>query len=168
MKLWTWGYRQGSSANPLTFGDSRRPYIELWAGHSREFFTDARLDANAEKKWDEYYIPTVGLPGVSYANQHALIDLDYSRGKAPQDHAFTARVFATHPGETMDLWLRLRGAKDVELYHGECRGNPAKAVEVEIAREAGGLGPGQYRFELLLSSASGEKLAEAGIPIEIR
>ena len=42
MKLWTWGWRQGENSSQR-FGNSARPYIELWAGSSLQFFSSARM-----------------------------------------------------------------------------------------------------------------------------
>ncbi|MCL6613585.1 MAG: DUF5107 domain-containing protein [Firmicutes bacterium] len=167
LKFWTWGYKRSYAADPNTFGNPARPYVELWAGHSREFFIDARLDANEEKSWDEYYIPTVGLPRVTYANRDALVYLHHSQDDA-KDHAFTAMVFTTRPGESMELWLRLNGAKEIPLYHDTFTGDPGKPLALSLSRPAGAIGAGKYTFALILKSTAGETLAETGIPVEVK
>ncbi len=74
MKMWTWGER---SLN-LTEEDypyfPDRPYIELWAGVSPEFFTSARLEQGDEIRFTERYVPTVDLTNVTHAADSALVD----------------------------------------------------------------------------------------------
>lgn len=166
LKLWTWGYRQGSVTDPETFGNSARPYIELWAGHSLEFFQNATLAARAIVTWDEYYIPTAGLPKVTFANEHALIHLHHS-GDGNGGHTFAAKVFTTRPGEAMDLLLRLRRTEDHELYRGRFIAAAGETCAIEAAKAAGSFDPGHYAYELILTAESGEILARAEIPVEV-
>ena len=76
IKIWAWGYPQSQDIDAFARPQvSRRPYIELWAGHSREFFEAAQIGQTTQKQWTEMYAPTVGLTGVSHANSHFIADL---------------------------------------------------------------------------------------------
>jgi hypothetical protein len=56
MKIWGTGENYGM--------------FELWSGNSPEFFVDAFLSPFEVKTWKEYFIPTVDLSAISYANSH--------------------------------------------------------------------------------------------------
>jgi hypothetical protein len=44
--------------------------FELWSGNSAEFFEDAYLGPLEVKTWKEYFIPTVGLSEITFANKY--------------------------------------------------------------------------------------------------
>ncbi|MFT6970614.1 MAG: hypothetical protein ACJAXX_001180 [Roseivirga sp.] len=69
LKFWTWGDTQGLAADPNNFNNEARPYIEMWSGVSQQFFKDAFLAANESVQWTETYLPTVGVPSVSFMNE---------------------------------------------------------------------------------------------------
>ncbi len=72
MKMWTWGYNSidvDPFAQPIV---EKRPYIELWAGVTSEFFERTQLKPNTEVRIEETYSPTVGLVNISQANQDYL------------------------------------------------------------------------------------------------
>jgi len=69
LKFWTWGDERGLNADPTDFNNEARPYIELWSGVSQAFFEDATLAPNASIQWQEHYLPTIGMPDVSFLNQ---------------------------------------------------------------------------------------------------
>jgi hypothetical protein len=52
-----------------------RPYVELWAGVSDEFFHSADFPALGEVSIPETYSPTVGMSNVTHANENILINL---------------------------------------------------------------------------------------------
>ncbi len=76
LKMWTWGFPsftnetdQRKDPNPA------RPYVELWAGVSDEFFHSAEFPARSEVSIPETYSPTVGMSNVTHANANILINL---------------------------------------------------------------------------------------------
>ena len=76
LKMWTWGFPsftnetdQRRDPNPA------RPYVELWAGVSDEFFHSAEFPARSEVSIPETYSPTVGMSNVTHANANILINL---------------------------------------------------------------------------------------------
>src|SRR6266850_3881570 len=75
LKMWTWGFPsftnetdQRKDPNPA------RPYVELWAGVSDEFFHSAEFPARGEVSVPETYSPTVGMSSVTHAKENILIN----------------------------------------------------------------------------------------------
>ncbi len=72
LKLWTWGYNS-VEVDPFTQHTAEsRPYIEMWAGVTPEFFNRTVLAPNSEVVIEETYSPTVGLTNVTQANRDYL------------------------------------------------------------------------------------------------
>ncbi len=76
LKMWTWGFssftnRKDARKDP----NEAQPYIELWAGVSDQFFHSASLSALGEVTVPETYTPTVGMSGVTKANDNILVNL---------------------------------------------------------------------------------------------
>jgi hypothetical protein len=44
--------------------------FELWSGNSQEFFVDAFLQPREVKQWKEYFLPTVEMDAITFANRH--------------------------------------------------------------------------------------------------
>ena len=167
MKFWTWGYRQGTYANPRRpLVTPAGPYIELWAGNSPEFFSNTQMAAGEVKQWDEYYIPTVGLPKVTYANQNALIYLDIANDKSKNQFQFNAKIFTTHPSEIMKLTLKLTGNINYDLAAKSLVGELGKTSSLSVSKSTDSIAKGKYSYELILTSATGEVLAKAAIPFD--
>lgn len=93
LKLWTWGHAQSADVDPRATTDEARPYIELWAGLTREFFQRTEIAADSELRFDEVYSPTVGLRSVTHASRDFLVDLAVGA-----DGRVTCEVFGLHPG----------------------------------------------------------------------
>ncbi|MCX7708970.1 MAG: DUF5107 domain-containing protein [Clostridia bacterium] len=165
LKLWTWGEEKGRKTNPESFGDAARPYIELWAGHSSEFFENAKMSPKEQKSWNEYYIPTVGLEKITYANQHAAVYLNYTVDEAKNEVVFDANIFTTHPDEPLKLNLSLKGDKKITLREKDFVGDPAKPDKTSIPISRALIDKGSKVFELALTTASGELLAQAELPL---
>ncbi|MGE4290172.1 MAG: T9SS type A sorting domain-containing protein [Salinivirgaceae bacterium] len=69
MKFWTWG-KNNVDNNMYDFSNGGADnYIELWAGVSGSFFSDAAISANSSKSWKETYSPTVGMNSVLAMNE---------------------------------------------------------------------------------------------------
>ena len=165
MKFWTWGANQSFAADPENFWDVPRPYIELWAGNSLEFFQDAQLAAGEEKSWVESYMPTAGLTEITYANQHAAISMDCGTDAGTGEVSFDAEVFTTHPNERMKAVFKLAGAEDVSLGEVAFTSDPVKANKVSVKKPGTDIGGGNSVYVLEIRSASGELLARAEMPI---
>ena len=122
LKLWGFGYDQSRGFDPETTIDYHRPFIEMWAGVSKEFFTPAQFPANSTLQFDEYYTPTTGLASFTHASEHAVIDLttdktDYN-GDNDKNAVVTCRYFVTKPAATATLLLQFKGSDNaVTLYN---------------------------------------------------
>jgi hypothetical protein len=116
LKMWAWGYNQSQDfdyfANPLVV---RRPYIELWAGHSKEFFASAQFEANSQKKWKEIYFPTVGLSNVTHTNDEIVADFEIDTSNI----SLAAKInFTTAcPNNNYDLSLSITGHNPQVLFN---------------------------------------------------
>jgi hypothetical protein len=76
LKMWTWGFPSYTNeTDARKQPDEQRPYVELWAGVSDQFFHNARFPAHGEVSIPETYSPTVGMSGVTDANAKILVNL---------------------------------------------------------------------------------------------
>ncbi|MGQ7721233.1 DUF5107 domain-containing protein [Melioribacter sp. OK-1-Me] len=76
-KIWAWKYDDYESINPLVNPQNmRRPYVELWAGNSHEFFEPAVLPAGSTLKWQEKFFPTININKITRANYNFILSLD--------------------------------------------------------------------------------------------
>jgi hypothetical protein len=75
MKFWTWG-KNNVDNNMFDFSNGGADnYIELWAGVSGSFFSDASISANGSKRWKETYSPTVGMNSVLAMNSLGAVNI---------------------------------------------------------------------------------------------
>ncbi|MGB8318755.1 MAG: DUF5107 domain-containing protein [Ignavibacteriaceae bacterium] len=110
IKIWAWGYQQSRDIDPFKDpNETHRPYVELWAGNSNEFFVPAQFAMNSEKHWKEIYLPTVGLSNVTNANDEIISDF-----KRINDTANLAFV-ASHPQNYLSVKLEITGHNKTTL-----------------------------------------------------
>lgn len=163
MKFWTWGHRDSFAGNPEKFGDARRPYIELWAGHSKEFFIDAVMKPKETKVWDEFYLPTLGLSQITEANRHGAVHLNTEA--IGDKMRFHAAIFSTQPGRRLKAILSLQGNSSFKLAVEAFAADPKSANRIEVEIEKGEMPKECFEYHLTLLSEEGEVLLETGIPI---
>lgn len=139
LKLWGFGYNRSRSINPQTSTDYHRPFLELWAGASKEFFTPAQFAANSTLQFDEYYTPTVGLTSFTHASEHAVISLSTDKpaynGTSDQNAAVSCRYFVTNPAQQVTLLLQFRGGDNAVTVYEETRnhvGNGSFTIEETV------------------------------------
>ncbi|MGD2077579.1 MAG: DUF5107 domain-containing protein [Chloroflexota bacterium] len=105
LKLWTWGYPHSTSVDPQATADEARPYIELWAGVTREFWQRTELAPHERLEIEETYSPSVGLESVTHANDDFLVNL------APTGQTdIGCQLFALHPEQTVVISMAVDGA----------------------------------------------------------
>ena len=104
MKYWEWGFNGSFNTNPYSKGNSGRPYVELWAGTSKQFFVPDTLAAGASKTWTESFMPTMDMPQTTNADVDGAASLEFA------DRKVTARVFSTHIGQSQTA--RIVDARD--------------------------------------------------------
>ncbi len=125
LKIWGFGYTQSRGFNPETNTDYHRPFIELWAGVSKEFFTPARFPANTTVQFDEYYTPAVGLASFTHASEHAVINLAADKasynGASDKNAVVSCRYVVTKPADQVTLSLQFKGGGTTVTVHEESR-----------------------------------------------
>lgn len=113
LKLWGFGYNRSRSINPQTSTDYHRPFIEMWAGASKEFFTPAEFPANSTVQFDEYYTPTAGLTAFTHASPDAVVDLTTDKsgynGTSDQNVEIHCNYIVTHPADEVSVYLLFKG-----------------------------------------------------------
>jgi len=163
LKFWTWGIGS-KDVNPETFENPARPYIELWAGHSPQFFADTKIGPNEEKAWTEHYIPTIGMSKVTHANENAAIYLNHAPDEKKENILFNAEIFATHPNEVLKVSLSLEGKTSHSLLEETIEVNPTAPAKYSVPLPLDKPENGEYTYQLILSNDTGEILAQAQIP----
>jgi hypothetical protein len=98
LKIWTWGYPHSSIVDPRSTAEEARPYIELWAGVTREFWQRTQIPANDQFAFDEIFSPSIGLSNVTHANENFLVDIN-SREKSE----ISCRLFGLFPDQAVQL-----------------------------------------------------------------
>jgi hypothetical protein len=78
-------------------------YIELWAGVSGSFFSDAGILANASKSWKETYSPTVNMNNVLAMNEKGAVNFLWN----PQimEIGYELNVFNTNDEYSIEFYL---------------------------------------------------------------
>lgn len=167
LKVWTWGYEQSVKADPMNSSESRRPYIELWAGTSTEFHTPAKMPPLQKKTWSEFYLPTSGLTNVNFANENAAVFLYARKNSDGKTTDFRAEVFSMFPGSKLTADMSLTaGKRSRRILQTEFQGDPVKPNVLSVSLPRKNLGKGRMDIRLVLSSQNGEKLAETSVPYE--
>ena len=154
LKMWTWGYPsftnetdQRRDPNPA------RPYIELWAGVSDEFFHSAEFPARSEVSIPETYSPTVGMSNVTHANANILINLSAEASGAK------LQFFSIEPATPVRIVMK-RG--DAVLFDDAVTADPKNGNRIVVPIAAGGSGE---LVQLTIRTAEGRELiaAETGV-----
>lgn len=162
MKMWTWG-KNSINGNVMNFSNGANfNYIELWAGVSSAFFTDASLAANQTKQWKEAYSPTVGLTGITKINNqfatHLLFDTT--------TNAMIYQLNAFQPNETYRIHLFLEGVsnytlKDVDLVVDKM------GLTESISMQDLSVENGNYQAHLAMYNSDGTLLFDAQKSISV-
>lgn len=166
LKFWTWGFKEDYPLNRR-----ERQFIELWAGAGHKFFAPAQIAANSTRSWSETYIPTAGLPGVTDANENALVSLQTDKtgydGKSDAAFLLTAVIAPAAPGTAFRAVFT--GAADGSrlLLDSLITPDPKAATRLEIRRPLTAIGSGQQTLRLRLIDAQGAVLMETGAAIAV-
>ncbi len=166
LKIWTWG-RNSTEVNQLSPGENNgaRPYIELWTGHSNQFFAPATLAANEKKQWKDIFLPTVGLSRISSVNQHGAVWVGTeARG---EETRFVLDHFSTHPGATLQLSLALQGPVNKELGQQSALADPTKPSQLAVLLPRTELPSGSYRLVAKVGGQDGAVLMSFEQPVQL-
>jgi hypothetical protein len=148
MKYWEWGFNGSFNTNPYSKGNSGRPYVELWAGASKQFFVPDTLAAGASKEHVEAFLPTMDMKDTTNADVDGAALLEFAGRKV------TARVFSTHIGQAQT-------ARIVDAVTGRVIASRSFVADPLKSVQLRGDAPAGTKARLILSDASGAELLTA-------
>jgi len=154
LKMWTWGFPTvASETDPRRDPTEARPYVELWAGVSDQFFHSAEFPAQGEVSVPETYAPTIGLHHVTHANRNILVNLAADHARADLE------FFSLAPAAPLRVTLR-RG--DAILLDDTVTADPKNGNRIAAAMPADG---SAEPVRLTITTADGRALITAETPI---
>jgi hypothetical protein len=155
LKMWTWGFTSFTNETDARKDPNEaRPYIELWAGVSDQFFHSAEFPALGEVSIPETYSPTVGMSNVTHANENILINL------AADGASVNLQFFSIEPATPLRVTLK-RG--DTVLFNDAVKADPKIGNRVSATLPAGGSGE---QIQLTIRTAEGKELIAAETKIK--
>lgn len=155
LKMWTWGYPSFmQETDARKDPNPARPYVELWAGMSDQFFHSAKFPARGEVAIPETYSPTVGMRNVTHANEKILVNL------AATASSVDLEFFSLEPAIPLRVTLK-RG--DAVLFDEAVSANPKNGNRIATTLSADGSG-GQV--SLTIGTAQGDALISAETTIK--
>jgi hypothetical protein len=150
LKMWTWGYPSFThETDERKDPNPARPYVELWAGVSDQFFHSARFPARSEVAIPETYSPTVGLRNVTHANEKILVNLAATPSRADLE------FFSLEPATALRVTLK-RG--DTILFDEAVTANPKSGNRISATLPTGG---SSEPIRLAIGTAQGDALISA-------
>jgi hypothetical protein len=154
LKMWTWGFPSFIDETDARKDPNQlRPYVELWAGVSDQFFHSAKFPARSEVAIPETYSPTVGMRNVTHANENILVNL------AATASAVDLEFFSLEPAMPLRVTLK-RG--DAVLFDAAVTSDPKAGNRISAAFAAGGGQP----VRLSITAADGKALIAAETEIK--
>ena len=150
LKMWTWGFPSFTNQTDARKDpNEQRPYVELWAGVTDQFFHSADFPAAGEVTIPETYSPTVGMSNVTHANENILINLSAEGARV------NLQFFSIEPATPLRVTLR-RG--DAVLFNESVEANPTNGNRMSAPIPAGGSGE---QVRLTINTAEGKELIAA-------
>src|SRR5580700_3193637 len=155
LKMWTWGFSSFTNETDAREDPNpQRPYVELWAGVSDQFFHSARFPALGEVSIPETYSPTVGMDNVTHANENILINL------SAEGAGVNLQFFSIEPATPLRVTLK-RG--DAILFDDAVKADPKNGNRISATIPAGGSGE---QAQLTIRTAEGKELIAAETKIK--
>jgi hypothetical protein len=155
LKMWTWGFSSFTNETDARKDPNpARPYVELWAGMSDQFFHSAQLPALGEVSIADTYSPTVGMSNVTQANENILINLS-----AEASHE-NLQFFSTEPAMALRITLK---RDDTVLFDDAIEADPKNGNRISATIPAGGSGE---QVQLMIRTAEGKELIAAETKIK--
>ncbi len=150
LKMWTWGFPSFTGeADPRAEPNEWRPYVELWAGVSDQFFHSADFPALGEVSIPETYSPTVGMRNVTHANENILINL------SAKASGVAVQFFSIEPAAPLRVTLK-RG--DTALFDDIVKADPKNGNRISATIPDGSSGE---QVKLTISTTDGKELIAA-------
>jgi len=150
LKMWTWGFPTFTNeTDERRDPNPGRPYVELWAGVSDQFFHRIDFPALGEVSIPETYSPTVGMSNVTQANENILVNLSADASRV------NLQFFSIEPATPLRVTLK-RG--DAVLFDGDVKANPNNGNSISAPIPSGGNGE---QVQLTIRTADGRELIAA-------
>ena len=150
LKMWTWGFPSFTNETDARKDpNEQRPYVELWAGVTDQFFHSADFPALGEVSIAETYSPTVGMSNVTHANENILINLSAEGARV------NVQFFSIEPATPLRVTLR-RG--DAVLFNESVEADPKNGNRMSAPISGGGSGE---QVRLTINTAEGKELIAA-------
>jgi Domain of unknown function (DUF5107) len=150
LKMWTWGFSSFTNETDARKDpNEQRPYIELWAGVSDQFFHSANFPALGEVSIPETYSPTVGMSNVTHANESILINF------SAEGSGVTLQFFSIEPALPLRVTLK-RG--DAVLFDDSVKADPTNGNHISATIPASSSGE---QVQLTITTAEGKELIAA-------
>jgi hypothetical protein len=155
LKMWTWGFPSFTNeTDPRKDPNPQRPYVELWAGVSDQFFHSAEFPALGQVSIPETYSPTVGMSNVTHANENILINL------TAEASSVNLELFSIEPATPLRIMLK-RG--DAVLFNDAVKADPKNGNRISAMIPAGSSGE---QVQLTIRTAEGKELIAAETTIK--
>jgi Domain of unknown function (DUF5107) len=155
LKMWTWGFDSFTAETDARKEPNEwRPYVELWAGVTDQFFHNADLPALDEVSIPETYSPTVGMSNVTHANENMLINL------SAHASGVTLEFFSIEPATPLRVTLK-RG--NTTLFNEIVKADPKDGNRISTAMPSGGSGE---QVQLTIQTMDGKELIAAETTIK--
>jgi hypothetical protein len=155
LKMWTWGFPSFTDETDAHKDPKpARPYVELWAGASDQFFHSAKFPARGEVSIPETYSPTVGLRSVTDANERILVNLAATASGAQLE------FFSLEPATALRVTLK---RADAIVFDGVVTADPKNGNRISAPLPAGGSGA---QVSLTIGTAQGNALISAETKIK--
>jgi Domain of unknown function (DUF5107) len=150
LKMWTWGFPSFTDeTDPREDPNPQRPYVELWAGVSDQFFHSAEFPALGEVSIPETYSPTVGMSNVTHANGNILINLTADAS------GVNLQFFSIEPATPLHITLK-RG--DAVLFDDAVTADPKNGNRISARIPPGSNGE---QVRLTIRTVEGRELIAA-------
>jgi hypothetical protein len=155
LKMWTWGFPSFTNETDARKDpNQQRPYIELWAGVSDQFFHSVNFPALGEVSIPETYISTVGMNNVTHANENIMINL------SAEGSSVNLQFFSIEPATP--LRVRLKHG-DAVLFNDAVKADPKNGNRISATIPAGG---SSEQVQLSIRTAEGKELIAAETKIK--
>ena len=155
LKMWTWGFPSFTGETDARKDPNEwRPYVELWAGVSDQFFHSADFPARSEVSIPETYSPTVGMSNVTHANEKILINFSAEASRA------VLEFFSIEPAIPLLVTLK---QGDIALFSGVVSADPNNGNRISAAIADGRRGE---KIRLTITTTEGKELIAAETAIK--
>jgi hypothetical protein len=155
LKMWTWGYQAfANETDARKDPNPQRPYVELWAGVSDQFFHSASFPAKGQVSISETYSPTIGMSNVTDANGNILVNLSATTSGA------NLEFFSIEPAKPLRATLK-RG--DAVLLDEAVQADPEHGNRIYAPISKGHSGE---QIRLSIGTAEGKELIAAETKIK--